>query len=135
MKLIEYLKTDTFLRQFIMATLGFLVLLNTFAVWALGDKLRIEPVEVLDAINERLEVTPKEVMEELTKISAKQDENFSRLVIASSGELSTHLDIMIAKQDTDIAEILDAMQSNKLIIVQNRDAMLHIVQALKDAAL
>ena len=127
MKLIEYLKTDTFLRQFIMATLGFLILLNTFAVWALGDKLRIEPVEVLDAINERLEVTPKAVMVKLDVIANKQDENIARILktVTSTDDLASELNVIMSRHDNIVLQA----------ITENRDAILRVAKALEDAAL
>jgi len=127
MKLIEYLKTDTFLRQFIMATLGFLILLNTFAVWALGDKLRIEPVEVLDAINERLEVTPKEVMVKLDVIANQQDANIARILktATSTDDLASELNVIISRHDNIVLQA----------IAENRDAILRVAKALEDAAL
>ena len=127
MKLIEYLKTDTFLRRFIMATLGFLILLNTFAVWTLGSKLTIEPVEVLDAINERLAVTPEEVMVKLDVISAKQDANIARILktVTSTDDLASELNVIMSRHDNIVLQA----------ITENRDAMLRVAKALEDAAL
>jgi len=55
--------------QLIVLTVVFAtILLNVVMVWQFNSKLSIQPRAVLKAIDERLEVTPKQVMERLDRI-------------------------------------------------------------------
>jgi len=47
------------------------ILLNVVMVWQFNSKLSIQPRDVLRAIDERLDVTPKQVMERLDRIEAQ----------------------------------------------------------------
>jgi len=78
----DSLKTDAVLRGVILSTLLLMVTMNLFFAWILGGKLSVHSADMISALEARLEVTPREVMEKLEVINAKQDANIARILQA-----------------------------------------------------
>jgi len=78
--------TEQTLHKAVIVSLIILCCLNALLAIQVQTKLTVQPKDVLDVVEEKLEVTPQMVMKRLDEISAKHAEYMKELTDAAKGQ-------------------------------------------------
>lgn len=78
--------TTKTLEKIVVVTLSVLCVLNIALAWQVQTKLRIEPKNVLETLEQKLEVTPQMVLDRLAEIERRHAVYVEQLRSAKNGE-------------------------------------------------